>query len=49
MTQKFKSFDDAAIVAKKGHDYRINFWFLPKNEAVGRMKDANQSENSGQL
>ena len=31
MTQKFKSFDDAVIVAKKGNDYRINFWLVTKN------------------
>lgn len=48
-TQKTMNFDDTVIVTVKGHDYRINFWFLPKNEAVSSMKDANLSENSGQL
>ena len=34
---------------RKGHDYRINFWFKTEFEAVGRMKNFDQSEKSGQL
>ena len=34
------SFNDAAIVAVKGNDYRINFTFMTKSEAVDRMENA---------
>ena len=34
---KVQEFDDAAIVAKKGHDYRINFWLVTKNCWCGRL------------
>ena len=47
--KKSMSFDDTVIVTLKGHDYRINFWFKTKIEVVGRMKNADLKEKSGQL
>lgn len=43
------SFDDAAIVAVKGNDYRINFGFMTKNEALDRMENADSSEKGRRL
>ena len=48
MTQKSMSFDDIMVVAVKGHDYRIHFWFMSKNKAVDRMKYA-EAKKSGQV
>ena len=28
------------------HDYRINFWFITKNQVVDRMKNADSSEKN---
>ena len=39
VTQKSMSFNDFFIVRRNG--YRINFWFVTKNEAVNRMENAN--------
>ena len=33
------TFDDFGVVTVKGNDYRINFWFMTKNETVDRMKN----------
>ena len=49
MTQKSMNFDGTVIVTVKGHDCRIKCWFMPKDEAVDRMKNANVCEKSGQL
>ena len=49
MTQKPMSFDDTAVVTVKGNDYRINFWFITKNEAMDRMKNDDLIERSGPL
>ena len=38
------SFDDTAIATVKGNDYRINFWFMTKNQAVDRMNNADLSK-----
>ena len=43
------SFDNVATDTVKGDDNRINFWFMTKGEAVKRMKNANLSDQSGQL
>lgn len=40
MTQKSVNFDGFAIVAVGRNDYTINFWFMSKDEAVSRMKNA---------
>ena len=38
------TFNDVAIVT-----FEENDWFLTKSEAVDRMKNADLSENSGQI
>ena len=43
------SFDDFAIATVRGNDYRINFWFRSKDEAVNRIRNADLREKSGQL
>ena len=43
------SFDDTAVVTVKGNDYRINFWFTTKNEAMDGMKNDDLIERSGPL
>ena len=49
MTEKSMSFDNVASDTVKEHDYRIDFWFMTKGEAVKRMKNADLSEKNGQL
>ena len=49
MTEKSMSFDNVAFDTVKEHDYRIDFWFMTKGEAVKRMKNADLSEKNGQL
>lgn len=43
------SVEDVAIVTIRGEDNKIHFWFMTKNEAVDRMKNADLSEESGRL
>ena len=40
MTQILRSFDDFAVVTVLRNNYRINFWFMSKDEAVSRMNNA---------
>ena len=49
MTEKSMSFDNVASDTVKEHDYRIDFWFMTKGEAVKRMKNADLSEKNGIL
>ena len=49
ITQNSMTFGDAAIVTVKGCGYKINFWFMTKNEAVYRVKNADLSEKSGTM
>lgn len=37
-------FDKTVIITVKGYDYRSNFWFMTKNDAVDRMKNTDLSE-----
>lgn len=43
------SVEDVAIVTIRVEDNKIHFWFMTKNEAVDRMKNADLSEESGRL
>ena len=47
--KKSFSFNDSAIVTVKKHDYKIKFWFMTINKAADRLKNADLSEESGQL
>ena len=35
--QKAKSFNNIAIVYVKGDSYRINFWYMSKDDAINIM------------
>ena len=37
--QKAMSFNDIAIVYIKGNAYRINFWYMSKDDAINVMDD----------
>ena len=47
--QKSVNFNDATIVSVKGSDYRIDFWYLSKNDAINVMKNFNLNEKRGSL
>lgn len=49
MTQISLSFDDVAIVTAAGNDYRINYWFMIKSEAMNKMKNTDINEKNVQL
>ena len=49
MTQISLGFDDVAIVTVAGNDYRINYWFMIKSEAMNRMKNTDTNEKNVQL
>ena len=38
LMQKSLNFDDIANVSIKGSDYKINFWYISKNDAINIMK-----------
>ena len=41
------NFDKVAIVSIKGSDYRIDFWYSSKNDAINIMKNSDLNEKSG--
>ena len=43
------TFNDAVIVSAKGSDYRINFWYMSKDDAINIMKNSDLDEKSGLL
>ena len=43
--QKATSFNDVAIVSVKDSDYRINFWYMSKDDAINIMKIFDLNEN----
>ena len=47
--QKAINFNNVAIVSVKGSDYRIDFWYMSKNDAINIMKSSNLNEKSGSL
>ena len=38
--QKGMNFNDVAIASVKGIDYRINFWYMSKDDAINIMKNS---------
>ena len=42
--QKAMSFNNAAIVYGKGSAYRINFWYMSKNDAINIMNGSKLSD-----
>ena len=43
------NFNDVAIASIKGSDYRIDFWYTSKNDAVNIINNSNLNEKSGLL
>ena len=43
------NFNDVAIVYVKRSDYRINFWYMSKDDAINIMKTSDFNEKSGLL
>ena len=41
LMQKAMSFNDVAIVYVKGSAYRIQFWYMSKNDAINIMTNSN--------
>ena len=46
LMQKAMNFNDAAIVSVKGNDYKIHFWYMNKNDAIGTMHSSNLNEKT---
>ena len=49
LMQKAMNFDDFAIVFDKGSHYRINFWYMSKDDAIFIVKNSDLNEKSGLL
>ena len=49
MTQKSTSFNDSAIATIGRNNYRINFWFMTKSEAMDSMKNTDLKEKIREL
>ena len=49
LMQKPKSFDNVAIVFVKGNAYRINFWYVSKDDAFNIMNGSNLIDKRGVL
>ena len=46
LMQKAMNFNDVASVSIKGSDYRINFWYTSKDDAINMTKNFNLNEKS---
>ena len=49
LMQKAMSFNNVAIVYVKGNAYRINFWYMSKNDAINIMNGSNLVDKCGVL
>ena len=49
LMQKAMTFIDVAIVSIKQNDYRIQFWYMSKDDAIIIMKNANLNGKTGLL
>ena len=47
--QKAITFKHAAIVSIKGNDYRIQFWYISKNDTIALMTNSNLNDKNGIL
>ena len=47
--QKAMSFNSVAIVYVKGSAYRINFWYMSKDDAINIMNNSNLVDKMGAL
>ena len=49
LMQKAINFNYVAIVSIKGNDYRINFWYMSKDDAISIMNNSDLNEKTGLL
>ena len=49
LTKKAMSFNDVAIIYVKGSAYRIQFWYMSKDDAISIMKNSNFIDKKGVL
>ena len=49
LIQKAMSFNNIAIVYVKGNTYRINFWYMNKNDAINIMNGSILLDKRGAL
>ena len=49
LMQKSMSFNNVAIVYVKGSAYRINFWYMSKDDAINIMNSSNLIDKIGAL
>ena len=49
LLQKAVSFNNIAIVYVKGNAYRINFWYISKDDAINMMNNSNLIDKIGVL
>ena len=49
LKQKAMSFNNAAVAYVKGNAYRINFWYMSKDDAINIMNGSNLVEKRGVL
>ena len=47
--QKAMRFNNVAIAYFKGNAYRINFWYMSKNDAINIMNGSNLVDKRGVL
>ena len=47
--QKATNFNDVAIVSIKDNDYRIQFWYMSKDDAISIMNNSSLNEKTGSL
>ena len=47
--QKALNVHDVAIISIKGNVYRINFWYMSKDDATSTMYNSNLNEKTGLL
>ena len=43
------SFHNVAVVYVKGNAYRINFWYMSKDDAINIMNSSNLTDKRGVL
>ena len=49
LMQKAMSFNNVAVVYVKGDAYRINFWYISKDDATNIMNGSNLDDKTGAL
>ena len=49
LMQKAMNFNNVVMVSVKGNDYRINFWYMDKDDAISIMCNSNLMDKKGTL